>query len=99
VKRRARGQNRPVRRLLPPLAAVLALAGCAGGRPAPDQAKYAARSWAERHLHPSSLDVTSVTLTRDKRRANVKLTAGSASYRLRLLRPGGEWQVVSARRG
>jgi hypothetical protein len=88
-----------MRRLPASLAAVTVLAGCAGGTPVPDQVKWAARSWAARHLHPASLEVTSVIVTRDERRAKVRLTAGSSSYRLRLLRPGADWNVVSIRRG
>jgi hypothetical protein len=101
VKRAASGHNGRVRRLLTTLAAAVAVAvaGCAESTPTPDQVKNTARSWAERHLHPSSLEVTSVIVTRDEKRAKVKLTAGSAHYRLRLLRPGDEWIVVSSRRG
>lgn len=100
MKRAASGHKSAVRRLLPPLAAavVVALAGCAKSTPTPDQVKDTARSWAEKHLHPSSLEVTSVTVTRDEKRARVKLKAGSARYTLRLLCPGDEWLVVSSRR-
>ena len=78
---------------------MLALAGCAGGTPVPDAVKFAARAWAQSRLHPTSLQVTSVIVTRDERRAKVRLSAGSARYELRLLRPGDEWKVVSVNRG
>lgn len=85
-----------MRRLPALLAAPAVLAGCAGGTPVPHEVKFAARAWAEQHLHPSSLQVSSVIVTPDQRRAKVKLTAGRTRYELRLLRPGEEWKVVSA---
>ena len=65
----------------------------------PDRAKFAARSWAASRLHPETLQVTLVSVARDQRRARVDLSSDGARYRLRLERPGDEWQVVAARRG
>ena len=65
----------------------------------PDQAKFAARSWAASRLHPQKLQVTLVSVARDQRRARVDLTADGDAYRLRLERPGDEWHVAAARRG
>jgi hypothetical protein len=101
VKRAGAGQKDAMRRPLaavPLLAAVAAaLGGCAGGTPIPDQAKAAARAWATSHLHPSqTLEVSDVAVARDERRARVSLHVDGRGYRLRLLRPGEDWRVVSA---
>jgi hypothetical protein len=80
-------------------AAVVGLTGCLGGTPMPDRAKFAARSWADTRLRPGKLQVTSVSVARDQRRARVELTADGDAYKLRLERPGDEWHVVAARRG
>lgn len=96
MKRLRNGQNGRVRRLLGALAAVAVLAGCAGGRPEADRAKFTAREWAEAHLHPSSLEVTAVDLSPNERHALIKLWAGSRHYELKLGRGGNDWKVQSA---
>jgi hypothetical protein len=81
------------------LAIATGLGGCLGGTPMADRAKFAARSWADAHLHPGTLQVTLVSVARDERRAQVHLTADGVVYRLRLVRPGDDWNVARARRG
>ena len=61
----------------------------------PDQAKFAARSWAGSRLRPHTLRITLVSVARDERRARVDLTADGVAYRLRLVRPGDQWRIAA----
>lgn len=78
------------------LLASVGLSGCLGSTPTPDKVKSAARSWAQSHLPPGTLEVTLVSVAADQRRARVVVRADGAAHHLRLRLAGGNWRVTRA---
>jgi hypothetical protein len=82
-----------MRRAIPLLCLLAAVAGCAGGTPENVRARWAARAWVKDHLHPDKLQVSQ--LQWDKDRAVVALTADTRKLTVRLRERDGDWQVVA----